>query len=270
MPGRWWLDGVERHGPPPLDRGLHYGDGVFETLAVIDGRVRHLERHVQRLQRGLARLGIDFPRPVDWGGEWQRAAAGQERLILKCLVTRGEGGQGYLAPQPAIPRRRLIPRPWPAGLGETVARGATLCWCATALPIDPRLAGIKHLNRLHQVLASEEWRRAGADEGLMCDSEGWVVEGTRSNLFLVHRGTLLTPLLDRCGVAGVMREAVMERAEALGIPLEARRIHRREVEMADELFLTNAVVGLWPVRALAGRHYPVPGPITRRLREAVS
>ena len=270
MGGRWWLDGKERRDPPPLDRGLHYGDGVFETLAVIDGRIRHLERHVQRLQRGLARLGIDFPQPVDWIDEWQRAAAGQARAVLKCLVSRGEGGQGYLPPARPQPRRWLMLRPWPAGMHAIKTRGAVVCWCRTRLPLDPLLAGIKHLNRLHQVLASEEWRRAGADEGLMCDSEGWVVEGSRTNLFLVQHGVLLTPLLDRCGVAGVMREVVMERALALGIPLEERRISPEEVTAAEEVFLTNAVVGVWPVRILAGRCYPAPGPITRRLWEAVS
>jgi 4-amino-4-deoxychorismate lyase len=127
--------------------------------------------------------------------------------------------------------------------------------CETRLSHQPRLAGIKHLNRLENVLAAAEWQNPDVAEGLLCDSEGNVIEGTRSNLFLVRHGELLTPDLSRCGVAGVQRQRVLDWAATRNLPASVGRVTLQDVLDADEVFLTNSVIGLWPVREFQQRHW---------------
>jgi len=267
---RHWVDGVADAPLDPGDRALHYGDGLFETLAVSEGRPRHLARHLARLAAGLARLGIPAD-PAPWGEELTAAAAQAPggRGVLKLVVSRGSGGRGYAPPEAPIPRRFLFLHPWPAGVEAGRRQGVAVRWCRTRLAEQPALAGLKHLNRLEQVLARAEWRDPAIAEGLLCDVSGRVVEGTRSNLFLVRDGALLTPRLDRCGVAGVMRALVLETAATLGLEAQVVTLRPEDVTAADELFLSNSVIGLWPVRCLDDRSYPAPGPVTRRLQEAL-
>ncbi len=267
---RHWVDGVAGAPLDPGDRGLHYGDGLFETLAVIDGRPRHLDRHLARLKDGLTRLGIPAD-PAPWIPELLSAAAQapEGRGVLKLVVTRGSGGRGYAPPEAPVPRRFLFLHPWPTGVEAGRREGVAVRWCRTRLGEQPALAGLKHLNRLEQVLARGEWRDSTIAEGLLCDRAGRVVEGTRSNLFLVRDGRLLTPRLDRCGVAGVMRGLILEASATLGLEVQVTDLRPDDVEDADELFLSNSVIGLWPVRCLEGRTYPEPGPLTRRLQKAL-
>jgi len=159
-------------------------------------------------------------------------------------------------------------RPWPDYPEEYRKLGVPVRWCETRLARQPRLAGIKHLNRLEQVLARAEWRDEFA-EGLMCDTEGQVIEGTMSNLFLVQKGTLVTPDLSQSGVAGVMRAEVLEQADRLGIPHVLQPVSVGMVEQAEELFLTNSLIGIWPVARLEAQHYAVAGKITQTLQAAL-
>jgi len=134
------------------------------------------------------------------------------------------------------------------------------------LPINSALAGIKHLNRLDQVIARNEWRCHSIHEGIMLDADGYVVEGTMSNLFLVKNGKLMTALLDRAGVAGIMRSVILEQARLRAIDLEIRRIRLNELITADEIFLTNSVIGVWPVRQFETRRYQV-GPLALEIQD---
>ena len=139
---------------------------------------------------------------------------------------------------------------WPARPDPDAPRFAWIC--RHPIGSNPATAGIKHLNRLDQVLASAEWPDADHVEGLMCDADGALVEATRSNVFLVHGETLVTPVLDRAGVAGVVRAAVLEHAARLGVPTEIRRVERAELATADELFVTSSVLGVCSITALSG------------------
>ena len=261
------VDGAPAQGLPPDDRGLHYGDGVFETLAVVDGRPLWWEAHWARLRRGLHRLDFEtLPDEAELRGEALALCEGRARAVLKILVTRGSGPRGY-APRAGAPRRILLLGPWPEYPPAWRRDGVTARYCTTRWASNPRLAGIKHLNRLEQVLARGEWRE-GYAEGLMCDQHGRVVGGTMTNLFLVTAEGLLTPELSRCGVAGVTRAWVMERARAWGLALREAPLDREQVAAAGALFLTNSLAGVWPVRRLAGREYPVDE-VTRRLQEAL-
>ncbi len=229
------------------DRGLAYGDGVFETIAVLDGRPRFLAHHQGRLARGLDRLGIGFSDGEALWAEVHRLAKGRGRAVIKIIVTRGTGPRGYRAPQGLSPNRIVSVGEWPAYPHSYYTAGVAVRFCDLRLGHCPRLAGIKHLNRLEQVLARAEWNDERWAEGLLQDQDGHLVSGTMSNLFLVRDKFLLTPLLDRCGVAGVMRRVIMDKAAGLGLQVREQRISLRSLEQAEELFLTNSLIGIWPV-----------------------
>lgn len=250
------------------DRGLQYGDGLFETIAIHHGRAALWERHMERLAAGCQRLGLDMPDIGRLLAEVKLAAGDDARAVVKLLVTRGASGRGYRPDGAGTPIRIVQGLPWPTHPATAARDGVAVRWCALRLARQPRLAGLKHLNRLEQVLARAEWRDEYA-EGLMCDTGGLVIEGTMSNLFLVHQGVLITPDLSESGVAGVMRAEVLERARALGIVASVRAVTAAMVEEAGELFLTNSLIGLWPVRQLESRTYVV-GEITQALQQALS
>ena len=259
-----WIDGV-RQAATALDRGLEFGDGLFETMAVRAGRVRLLERHLERLKAGAARLGIAAPAADLLRAELADAAIEPDCAALKLILTRGGGGHGYRAEPGGVPRRWLCalpPRQRPASWPED---GVVVRLCTTRLAEQPLLAGIKHLNRLEQVLARQEWSDPELAEGLMLDVHGRLVCGTMSNVFLVLHGAVVTPQLTRCGVAGVMRAAVLAALRAAGSTVEERDVAYAELTAASELFLTNALIGAWPVRQLEAWQ-GAPGPLTRRVQ----
>ena len=249
-----------------LERGLHYGDGLFETIACLDGQPRFLRRHLRRLASGCVRLGLG---PVDipaLGDEVRELARGARRAIVKVLVTRGPAlSRGYAASGREVPTRITLRYPWPEEDPSLAQQGLRVRIAATRLGENPALAGLKHCNRLEQVLARREWDDAGISEALMLSSSGALISGTMTNVFLVEDSGLLTPRLDRCGVAGIMREVVLEEAAAAGIAAAECRLEAAELTRAGEVFLTNALGGIRPVRELAGVSL-APGPVTRKLQ----
>ena len=247
------------------DRGLQYGDGVFETLAVIDGAPQLWTRHVARLQEGCTRLGIA---PVDatrLAAEAQQLCRNAERAVLKIIITRGSGGRGYRPDVSGLPTRILQRFPWPDYPQGCATEGVAVRLCRLRMGHNPLLAGIKHLNRLEQVLARGEWDDPDIHEGLMQDLQGRLIEGTMSNVCLVQGRRLLMPDLARCGVAGVIRALLLELADAQGIATAVRDIEVNELAAADEVFLCNSLIGIWPVARIDEWAYP-PGKLTRQLQ----
>jgi 4-amino-4-deoxychorismate lyase len=238
---------------PATDRGLHYGDGLFETIAVINGSLCLWSAHMERLQHGCKVLGLPMPDIQQLHDEALSLCGSEERAVIKLVITRGSGGRGYRPPQHVLPQRILFRYPWPDY--SDLSQGIQLRVCQTPLACNPALAGIKHLNRLEQVLARAEWDDVATHEGLMCDLDGQVKEGTMSNLFWVDEGQLFTPDLSRCGVAGVMRAQVMALARDLGIRVHTAEIHPDELVQMDEIFITNSLIGIWPVARFAGRDF---------------
>ena len=237
----------------PHDRGLLYGDGLFETIAVLAGRPRFLDRHFERLGRGARALALPQPDFDLLSREIDRAVTA-DRCVVKVVLTRGPGERGYRPPRDPRPTRIVMALPWPSWPPDAAARGVRLGWCRTRLSRNARLAGIKHLNRLEQVLARAEWDDDGAmEEGLMQDDRGRVIAGTQANLLARIRGEWVTPRLDECGVEGVMRRAFREWSEARGTPVEERALGVADIRAADALVLTNALIGAWPVASLDGR-----------------
>lgn len=254
---------------PATDRGLHYGDGVFETLAVIKGSPRLWQQHITRLHRGCARLGIPMPDSAQLLEEVAQVAHQEAACVVKIIVTRGSGGRGYRAPAMVEPTRLVVRYPFPDYPSSHATEGVAIRLCDTTLGCNPRLAGIKHLNRLEQVLARSEWDDDAIAEGIMLDGEGHLIDGTMSNIFLVVDGVLHTPELSRCGVEGVMRAAVIEVACQQSIPLHIKSVTLQMLEGASEVFVTNSLFGIWPVRRCAHHRYGV-GAVTRSLQQALN
>ncbi len=247
------------------DRGLHYGDGVFETMAVLKGVARNFDAHMQRLARGCKRLGFAAPCTTLIAEEIGALCENRQRAVVKLIVTRGSGDRGYAPPPEAMPCRTLLRYEWPAGIEARRKSGVAVHTCETRLAINPALAGIKHLNRLEQVLAAKE--RAGSEfaEGLMLDTEGTLIEATHSNVFLVQDGGLVTPSLDHCGVAGIMRAKVIDVADRAGIFTKIVKVAAPSLNECQEMFLTNSLMGVVPVVQLDQRKLPA-GKLTRRLQ----
>ena len=264
------VNGVRSDGVPVDDRGLHYGDGLFETIAVEDGKALCLAHHIRRLQEGCKKLDIAFPPLLQLVSEVRALANGQPRALCKVIVTRAAGKRGY--------------HPTGQGKGKGTGQRVVLLYpggdspngepvsirvCETRLGWNPALAGLKHLNRLEQVLASSEWDDPDIAEGLMLDGAGLVVEGTASNVYGVRNGTLITPDLSRCGVAGIVRGQVLELAEQVtGRRVQIGDYALDEFLASDEIFLCNTSREVMPVHRVDEKDY-VPGPVTEAMREAV-
>lgn len=265
------VNGVSTKAISALDRGLAYGDGLFETVAVVGGDILNWPRHAARLSAGCARLAITRPDVAQLFDETRAVAAGAERAVVKISITRGEGGMGYTPPTVIAATRIVARRPWPQDYAEREESGIRVCVAHHRLSANPRLAGLKHLNRLDQVLASMELARRGAGEALMLDLDGRVIEATRCNLFAVTGERLATPRLDNCGVRGIMRAIIMQLSPALGLLPEEAELTLDGLRAADEVFLCNAIAGIWPVVELddnPSRTYPI-GEHTRRLQAAL-
>jgi 4-amino-4-deoxychorismate lyase len=264
------VNGLAASAASVLDRGLHYGDGLFETIACVGGQPRFLPRHLRRLAAGCRRLALPFSDAALLEHEVCELASGSARAIVKVLVTRGMAlARGYALTGAETPTRIALRYAWPAvdpALGEL---GVRVRIATLRLGENPALAGLKHCNRLEQVLARREWSDPAIGESLMFSSSGALISGTMSNVFLVHNSTLLTPRVDRCGVAGIMREVVLEAAAAARVPVTERVLDEGDLAAAEELFLTSALIGIRPVRELDGRPFEA-GPVTRRLQAQVA
>jgi 4-amino-4-deoxychorismate lyase len=248
-----------------FDRGLQYGDGLFETLRCEQGRVRWFDRHLTRLAAGCARLGLPEPDGKLLLREAQSLLEGCPRALVKLVLTRGDAtARGYRPRGDEQATRILTRHPWPAAAGPEFRLGLS----PVPLACNPLLAGLKHLNRLEQVLAQRAAATAGVDEVLMCARNGEVISGSMSNLFLVQGGTLLTPPLLECGVAGVMRSLVLELAPQLGFSVREAPLSPEEVAAAPALFVTNVRLGVQDVHWYEGRRLQVDarGP---RLQELI-
>jgi 4-amino-4-deoxychorismate lyase len=251
-----------------LDRGFQYGDGLFETVKVQNGQPRHWARHLARLQAGCERLGIAMPAAAQLQAEAHQLCQGVTEAVLKVTVTRGVGGRGYAAASPMTPTRVLACLPAPDYPPTHWSEGVCLHLCQTRMGENSALAGIKHLNRLEQVLARAEWSDPQVAEGLLRDTNDRVIEGTMSNVFCVQAGRLLTPDLTRCGVRGITRDRVLAAARQAAIEVEETDLYVEDLQQAQELFVSNSLIGIWPVKHFAGRDFSL-GPLTRRLMTAL-
>lgn len=237
------------------DRGLAYGDGVFRTVALRDRLLEAWPQQWARLAEDCRALSLQCPEPDMWLDAIRLAVGETRDAALKLMVTRGCGLRGYLYPQPQQCTWLVIASPLPVSDPDLLQQGITARWCDLRLSAQPLLAGIKHLNRLENVLARNEWQDPQIREGLLLDQQGRVIEGTMSNLLLLTGQVLLTPALEQCGVAGVTRERMLQSATRLGWRVAIGDVSVEQVLAADEVGVCNSLIGLWPVRALPQRQW---------------
>lgn len=262
MSARMLINGTPADKIPALDRGLAYGDGLFESIRFVAAVAPLWSRHMQRLTESCERLRIPVPDTEQLLCEAREVARDMPQSVVRITVTRGIGERGYALPTSPQPMRVVAAFTPPSIAREAYADGVRLRVCAIRLAEQPLLAGMKHLNRLEQVLARAEWDDPSIADGVLCDSYGRVVSTTMANLFAVVDGVLLTPALDRCGVAGVARTEVLAahpQAQVGELTLDA-------LLGASEVFLSSSVRGILPVCSL-GEHAYVPGALSRGLQQ---
>jgi len=247
---------------PVTDRGLNYGDGVFETLAVFKGVPRFWQLHMDRLANACEVLGLPACPQKILLREAQTVSAGRGDCVVKIMLTRGSGGRGYSPHGSGEPNRIVAAFPLPLDVQQVCSNVIRARMCNLRLGLQPALAGIKHLNRLEQVMARAEWTDESIFEGILLDEEDHVISATAGNIFLVSGGRFLTPRMDRCGVRGVMRSAILK---AFQPRCEQRRIMLDMLPEADEVFICNAVRGVIPVNRIDHWEFQA-GPATREVQ----
>jgi 4-amino-4-deoxychorismate lyase len=250
---RWLINGVDGDVISVNDRGLSYGDGLFETVAVRRGQPRFIEHHFARLQQGCRRLSIELPDLTELASDIATLVEDHQHATVKLIVTRGTGKRGYSPASATLPQRMVGISKTMAAPTESYTEGIRARRCSTSVSRNPALAGLKTLNRLEQVLARSEWSDPAIAEGLMFDEAGFLICGTMSNVFLVINRTLVTPDLSFSGIQGVMRQQLFDCCSHAGIGIEEMAVTNEMLEHASEVLLTNSLIGLWPVRSI-GKH----------------
>ena len=247
------------------DRGLAYGDGVFETVAVTNGCLEHWDAHIERLQSGLCTLSIDAPKAGFWE-ECKQQAGQYKKAVFKIIATRLSGGRGYSPGEEVLSscHMRVFVYPYPSRWDDG-QQSISLALCKTIIHEHPSLIGLKHLNRLANVLASKELIDLPQQEGVMLNMNGDILEGISSNIFWVAEGVLYTPDLSSGGVCGVAREWIMQNFEVKTGVFKLMSLIR-----ADEVFVCNSIQGVVAVRSLDNTHWKIPGLLTQKISQAWS
>ena len=247
------------------DRGLAYGDGLFETISVVGGKPYLWQKHLNRLLLGCNYLGIVFKESLQLEEEvFSLSRQAKEQGVIKVIITRGSPASGYRIHSKLKTSRIVQLQKRRTFSSDLYKEGIAACFCKQRLAHSPELAKIKHLCRLEQVLARMEWQDE-YHEGIMFDYDNNAIEGTMSNLFIVKGAALKTPRLDNCGVQGVMREWILEQCDEHHIAVEETEIDRQLILEADGLFFCNALIRVWPVRSIEAHRYDI-GIVHRLLR----
>jgi len=257
------INGECKNTVDATDRGLHYGDGLFETIEILQAQPVFIQLHLARLKTGCQRLKMPFPAEGPLLDEIAQLSKDIEHGVLKVILTRGSGGRGYRQPDTIQATRIVALHPYPNYPEHYKTAGIKVRFCDYRLGINPALAGIKHNNRLEQVLARAEWQDE-YQEGLMLNLNEHVIEGTMSNLFVLKNQIIYTPEIKFSGIKGIMRQIIIELAGQNNFAVQEALLTREFVQAADEIFLTNSVMGIWPVNSLEDKAYPI-GQLTQKI-----
>lgn len=261
-----WVNGQKTTQLSTFDRSVHYGDGFFTTILVMQNRLYNWSAHWWRLQNSAKQLG--FPVLIDLEirtliesayVDFTRENISETPLAIKLIISRGTGGRGYQAlEQPNVTTIvQISPHPvFKEGADlKTMQTPIELGLCKTLCAIQPSLAGLKHLNRLENVMARNELHGTTFTEALMLNAYSEVVCATQSNLFIIKGNQLITPRLNNGGVAGTTRFQMPKIAKACGFDYHEQVLSLQDIREADELFLTNALRGLMPIKQFQQAHY---------------
>jgi 4-amino-4-deoxychorismate lyase len=269
-PSQYLINGYIRAGLSPVDRGLSYGDGIFRTLRVCLQAVQtepgSWALHYKKLEQDCKALAITCPSAELLLSDIRQLFPLKDEGVAKIIITRGETDRGYAISNGTHTTRIIIKTPIPIYPTGNFTEGVRLHLCQLRLSAQPRLAGIKHLNRLENVLARMEWTDSNIAEGLMLDENGLAIECTMSNLFARFNTRLVTPNLNKCGVAGVTRDRILEAASGLGLEAEIADLTLENLMQADEILICNSLYGVWQVSELDNQCWQ-PQRLAKRLRQ---
>ena len=249
------INGIPQETLPASDRAIQFGDGCFTTARIVAGQVCLLDAHLQRLQMACEKLLIPFVAWAELQREMAELARGNERGVLKVIISRGSGGRGYSTANCLHPVRILSVSGYPAHYDGWRREGIALELSPVRLGRNPHLAGVKHLNRLEQVLIRTHLEQTEADEALVLDSEGFVTECCAANLFWRNGKDVFTPRLDQAGVNGLMRQFCLQQLAHSGYRVV--EVHAREAVLAeaDEMVVCNALMPILPVRQYGSQRF---------------
>lgn len=245
-----WINGIEQNQLPASDRAAHFGDGCFTTAAIKNGQILLLERHLQRLKESCEQLWLY---DVDWQqleNEMRNAAQRQQQAVLKVIISAGVGGRGYSRIGCGKPTRIIALSPWPQHYIPLQQQGVKLAISPINLARSTQFAGLKHLNRLEQVMIRAHLDQTDADEALVLDTQGWVVECCAANLFWRRGEAIFTPTLETSGVNGIMRRYLLSQLSAAGQTCQVVQSKPAEILAADEVIICNALMPVLPVRQI--------------------
>ncbi len=237
----------------PFDRGFAYGDGVFRTLVMRNGVPESWPQHYQKLVADCAVINIVSPSAELLMDDMQQLFLPDEVAVAKIIITRGEGNRGYTPPPITAPMRVVTKSAMPEYAEERFSVGVNLVVCETRLALQPKLAGIKHLNRLENVLARMEWNDQNIADGILLDTNNNVIECTAANIFARFSDTLVTPSLVQCGVAGITRQHIIELAYTLSLKTKVETFNLEKLFTADEVIICNSIYGAWQVRSIQNK-----------------
>ncbi|HSH96691.1 MAG: aminodeoxychorismate lyase [Methylophilaceae bacterium] len=273
------INGQHEEALSPFDRGLSYGDGVFRTLPITKGHPDNWLDHYKKLMSDCHVLGIvcpsaevllsDIEKLIQTSPEEQsnKEILSKEKpgFVVKIIITRGESERGYAMPALAQPNRVLIHSDFPTYPESSFVEGVKLHLCNLRLSHQPLLAGIKHLNRLENVIARAEWQDSNITDGVLLDAHDMVIECTSSNIFARFGTELHTPDLSNCGVAGLTRQRILELAGNLSLQANVIHISLSRLMQADEIIICNSLFGAWQVREFNHQYWPKL-PLANQLR----
>ena len=242
----------------PFDRGFAYGDGVFRTIKMVDGLPEHWPQHYQKLVADCAAINIVCPSAELLISDLQQlftpdTQSEENSAVAKIIITRGEGNRGYTPPAITAPMRVVTKSAMPQYAEERFSDGVHLTVCETRLAAQPKLAGIKSLNRLENVLARMEWASADIADGIMLDMHDNVIECTAANIFARFGNSLITPSLMQCGIAGITRQRIINIAHTLSLKVHEENVDLKKLLSADEVIICNSLYGAWQVKSVQVR-----------------
>ncbi len=252
---QYLINGKPSAGLSVNDRGLAYGDGVFRTFLVNNGVPHHWELQYQKLSQDCQALGISCPNNDVLTSDIKTLFNDGSDAVAKIIVTRGESSRGYAVPDDIQTSRFVIKSALPIYPLNNQTQGVKLHLCELKLGLQPKFAGVKHLNRLENVLARMEWKDASIADGLLLDSNDNVIECTMSNIFARYGNELITPSLEECGVAGIARARIIENTKRFNLDIKIEALKLNKLMQADEIIICNSLFGAWQVVSFNGKHW---------------
>ena len=259
------IDGKQQAQISIHNRNLHYGDGLFETCVVRDNKILMWEHHISRLNIGCRRLNIKKIDESVWLGDIKQALqlTLKKKCIVKLILSRGNSLRGYSYSEDIKPVRVVIVSEMTQ---PKIQNSFSLQYANSGYYSNPKLAGIKHCNRLEQILARENMI---ANEAIMLDESKNIISVTQGNIYFIFGNKLVTPKLHRCGVVGSRRSTILELARIINLEVSEDIISLEQSKIADEVFISNSLIGIQPVTSI-GNYYLAHNPLTEKIRAAYS